>query len=319
MFNSSQLRLISVGYVAENKLRSLDEVEISLTELQPFVNGELVSGIQEESVDCVDSDGQALTFKVKTSNTIRATWFGDGTNRMTSPDVRRAEMVNIYQFGNTDKYYWKSVNMPGVNTRKLETVVTAYSNTTDETQTKLSADNAWHEEVNTHEGHWTRQTNKSNGEKFAYTQQINAKDGVATQIADDAGAYQELDSNEDKHTIEAAGGAKIEVVKDEVIITCRKLTVIATDEIDSTTKNAIIKHDVTTHTGSQFKGNIDNTTFTGDSFVLNTPTVTFNTSNYKIASSKVSIIGGSLTHNSVNVGSTHFHIGNLGRPVSPPR
>lgn len=319
MFNSSQLRLVSVGYVAENKLRSSDEVEISMTELQPFINGELVSGVKEESVDCIDSDGQALTFKVKTSNTIRATWFGDSTNRVTSPDVRRGEMVNIYQFGNTDKYYWKTVNMPGVNTRKLETVTHVYSNTTDESQTKLTPENAWHEEINTHEGHWTRQTNKSNGEKYAYTQQINAKDGIATPIADDAGAYQELDSNEDKHTIEAAGGAKIEVVKDEVIITCRKLTFRASDEIESTTKKSTIKHEDTTHTGNSFVGEIKDTTFDGNSFTVKTSTISFNTSNYKIASSTVSITGGSLTHNGTNVGSTHFHIGNLGRPVSPPR
>ena len=298
MNDTSQFRMISIGYVAENKLRTTNEVEVSLTELRPFINGELVAGVKEETVECVDSFGRALSFKVKTSNTIRATWLGEGTNRISSPDVRRSEQVHLYQYGNTDKYYWKAVTMPGSNTRKLETVITAYSNTTDETQNAMTPETAWSEEVNTHDGHWTRQTNKSNGEPFAYTQQINAKGGNVTVIADDAGAHQSLDSNEDKHIIEAAGGAKIEVVNNEVIITCQKLTVKASGEIHTITPKATHDDKVVTFNGNEFNVKVGK--------------VTYN-------SSKYAINGGSFTHNGTNVGSTHFHIGNLGRPVSPPR
>lgn len=290
MNDTSQFRMISIGYVAENKLRTTNEVEVSLTELRPFINGELVAGVKEETVECVDSFGRALSFKVKTSNTIKATWLGEGTNRISSPDVRRSEQVHLYQYGNTDKYYWKAVTMPGSNTRKLETVITAYSNTTDETQNAMTPETAWSEEVNTHDGHWTRKTNKSNGEPFAYTQQINAKDGSAVLIADDAGAHQSLDSTEDRHITETAAGGSM-------ILEKRKLT-IDVDVIEiKAAKEAIIKTPKGTF-------NIAKGTWTGDlTFIGNmvgdaVGTYTFNGN---------VITNKGLTNKGKDVGGTHGH------------
>lgn len=304
MFNSSQMRLISVGYVAENKPRSTNEVEISLSEIHPFINGELVSGVVEDSVECVDSNGQSLTFKVKTSNTIRATWKGDGTNRYSSPDVRRSEMVNVYQFGDTDKYYWEAVAMPGVNTRKLETVQHVYSNTTKEDETELTAENSWNEEINTHDGHWTRKTNKSNGEKFAYTQQINARGGNVVLIADDAGAHNSLNSVDDEHLIETASGGSISLEK-------RKLTI----DVDVMEINASAEFIIKTPKGtfniaeSQWTGNL---TFIGNMLGTASGTYTFNGNVITTADliNRNKDVGGTHRHGNVTTGS-----GTSGVPV----
>lgn len=304
MFNSSQMRLISVGYVAENKLRSTNEVEISLSEIHPFVNGELVAGITEESVDCIDSNGQSLTFKVKTSNTIRATWKGDGTNRYNSPDVRRAEMVNVYQFGDTDKYYWTAVAMPGVNTRKLETVTHVYSNTTDESQTELTAENSWSDEVNTHDGHWTRKTSKSNGEKHAYTQQINAKESNVVLIADDAGAHVSLNSIEDQHHIETASGGSFMLEKRKLTIDVDVMEINAASEFIVKTPKGIFTIDTGTWTG--------NLTFIGNMLGTADGTYTFNGNVITTAglTNKNKDVGGTHRHSNVVTGS-----GTSGAPV----
>jgi len=296
MNDASQFRMISIGYVADNKLRSSNEIEVSLTESRPFINGELVSGIKEETVECVDSNGQALTFKVNTSNTIRATWLGEGTNRITSPDVRRAEQVHLYQYGDTDKYYWKAVAMPGVNTRKLETVITAFSNTSDETQNQLTAENAWHEEVNTHEGHWTRKTNKSNGEPFAYTQQINAKDGTAVLIADDAGAHQSLDSTKDCHIIETASGGKVILEKRKLLIDVDVIEIKAAKELIITTPKGTLNIQQGT-----WKGNLS---FIGNMIGSASGTYTFNGNVITAADliNKGKNVGGDHTHNAVKSG-----------------
>ena len=71
-------------------------------------------------------------FAIQTTNAIRAEWLGDSTNRITPPDVRRGEKVQIFQYSNVDKYYWQTITQPGVNVRKKETIVEAISNTTDE-------------------------------------------------------------------------------------------------------------------------------------------------------------------------------------------
>ncbi len=291
MFDTSQFRMVSIGYVAENKLRSTDAVEVSLTELRPMINGELVAGIQEDSVDCVDSFGNALTFKVKTSNTISAKWLGDGTNRVSSPDVRRGEQVHLYQFGDTDMYYWKAVSMPGVNTRKLETVIHAFSNTTDENDNKLTAKNAWSEEISTQDGHWTRQTNKSNGEPFAYTQQINAKDGSVVIIADDAGAHQSLDSKEDKHILETSSGGSLILEKRTLRVNVDIIELIAAKEAIITTPIGTFNIDSGT-----WKGNL---TFIGNMVGSASGTYTFNGN---------VITNANLTNKGKNVGGDHQHL-----------
>lgn len=289
MNNPSDFKLISIGVVAENKLRSTPDVEITLTEVHPFISGELVAGLVQESVDCTNINGDALTFSVYTSNTIRATWKGDGTNRVTSPDVRRGEEVNVYQFGDTDKYYWEVLNKPGVTTRKLETVVTAYSNSTDPDITEPSADNSWVDEVNTHEGHRTFKTNKSNGEKFAYTAQINARDGNVV-IADDAGTYIQMNSSDQHIEAETAAGARVELFKDNVIITCNDFTVNAKGKI--------------TMKGNSGEFTIPNTTWKGDLSMIGNMigdaagTYTFNGN---------VITNSEITNKGKNIGAEHTH------------
>ncbi len=103
--SESAYRLISIGYVAENKLRTEHTVEISLTELSPMLNGELKSNVDTINFDGLDAKGNPYAGQVNISNTIMATWKGGLGNRISSPDVRRGDRVEIYQFGNTDKYY----------------------------------------------------------------------------------------------------------------------------------------------------------------------------------------------------------------------
>ena len=88
--NETLLKPISVGYVANNKLRNTIDIEVVMAETTPFVSGELVSGVTALSVDGVNSKGEAQTFAIQTTNAIRAEWLGDSTNRITPPDVRRA-------------------------------------------------------------------------------------------------------------------------------------------------------------------------------------------------------------------------------------
>lgn len=305
MAEQSQFREISIGTVAENKLRTSNEIEIWLEEFHPLVDGEVVGGYTEDSIDCTNVYGDRLSFSVKLSNTVTATWRGDGTNRYTAPDVRRGEQVRVFQFGDTDKYVWEVVNGPGETTRKRETVITVFSNTTDENDNTATPENSWYQEVNTHEKLITTQTNKNDGEPFAYTQQINAKEGNVVVISDDIGNYIQLNSSEQHIILETASGAKIELIKEDVNINCRNYTLNATGSITTKTPKAV--------------HNNDKVTYSGNSFDLQMDKITYVAANYVIRSEKVKITGGTLTHNGSNVGNTHTHIGNQGKPTSPPK
>lgn len=229
--NESMLRPISIGYVAVNKLRNTVEIEVVLAETTPFVSGELVDGINTVSVDGVTPSGAAQTFSIKTSNTIRATWMGDSTNRISAPDVRRGDKVQILQYSNTDKFYWQVVTEPGINVRKKETIIEAISNTTDETQTDLNASNSWYKEFSTHDKRMSIKTNKSDGEKWAYTMQLDVKTGNMV-FADDTGMYVQINSEDESIELGTTSGGLVKLVKkiltldnlDEFIVNSKKGT-----------------------------------------------------------------------------------------------
>lgn len=291
MADQSQFKMISISYVAENKLRTTNEVEISLVEALPFVNGELSSDLTQESVDSVNSRGDAQTFSVYTANTIRAQWLGDGTNRVSAPDVRRGEKVKVLQFGDTDQYFWQVFNEPGVNNRKRETVVTAYSNTTDEKDNTPSEENSWIHEVNTHEKTVTFKTNKADGEPFAYTTQINAKEGNVV-VADDIGNYIQMNSKDQLIEVETASGARLELNQEDIEMLCNNFKLDARGKI--TLKGGTGEIDIPT---SNWKGNVEmkgNLSLTGNMVGNAGGNYTFN---------------GKLINNGKNVGDTHTHIG----------
>lgn len=227
MQTASQYRLISIGIVAENKQRNSREIEVMLIEKSPFLNGELVGGYEEDSVTGQTPTGASISVSVKTSNTITATWKGDASNRVSAPDVRRGDKVEVLQYGDTDKYVWRVYNDPSNTTRRRETVIEAFSNTSDEATKELTPENAWYRETNTHDKVATLlRTNKSDGEKYAYDATIDVAKG-AGQIMDDTGNGWRMDSNEKLSGIENSVGSYVRVVGDTVYIKGKRIVMIA--------------------------------------------------------------------------------------------
>lgn len=194
--DQSLLRVISVGVAAENKLLNSRVVEVVLSEQQSFINGEIKSDFKTETAKGVDAYGNPFEVTVNLANTVSATWFGDGTNRATPPDLRRGDRVEILQYAEVDKFYWRARPLPGTSTRKLETVTHFFSNTQDESDNTPSAANSWFQEVSTHNKTWTTKTNKNDGEAYEYTQQIDAKNGNVVLSADDVGNYVQMNSKD---------------------------------------------------------------------------------------------------------------------------
>lgn len=208
----SLMKPISIGYSAVNKERNSIYLEVVLAEATPFVSGELVDGFNTETIDGIAPDGSAQSFTIKTTNTIRAEWLGDSTNRISAPDVRRGEKLQIFQYSNVDKYYWQTVTQPGVNVRKKETIIEAISNTEDETQTQLTAENSWYKEFSTHDKRMTIKTNKSDGEKWAYTLQLDVNEGNLV-FADDTGMFIQVNSEDETIELGTTSGGLVKMTK----------------------------------------------------------------------------------------------------------
>lgn len=188
----SKLRFYSFGVVAANKALDTTIIEVTPMEEFPMIDGELNNNQTVEEAQGVDIDGQSYTTKVTTTNVIKAEWLRFGaSNRMTSPNVRRGAGVAIYQFGNSPKYYWNTLKNDS-DLRKLETVIWAFSGTTDESA-KTDATNSYYFEVSTHTKQIRVHTSQSNGEKYGYDVTINADQGYVS-IQDTIGNEFKLES-----------------------------------------------------------------------------------------------------------------------------
>lgn len=190
----SKFNVYSIGYAAENKLLSSKELQVFPSEILPYVDGEVLFEPIEIEESGEDYFGEKYTVKVKTSLSINCTWLQLGSNRVTPPDVRRGERILMYRYADTDKYYWSTMGLDE-HLRRLETVVYAWSNIREGSVEALTPDNSYYVEISTHQKLLTLQTNKSDGEPFAYIVQINTKEGNFT-ISDDAGNFWQIDSAE---------------------------------------------------------------------------------------------------------------------------
>lgn len=341
--DASMYTLISIGSAAENKLRGTPDLRVSLTELHPMISGELTSDITSDTVEGIDSKKNQWSAQVFLSNTVLAKWRGDGSNRISSPDIRRGERLDIWQFGKTDQYFW-SVHDPQTETsvRKRETVTHVFSNTVDEEDNKPSAENSWVQEVSTHDKVATLiKTTKSDGEQWEYLVQVDAKSGTVV-IADDLDNYIQVNSGESTIEVETSMGARVFLNKKDIEMFCENYTLNVSGErkvIVGGGETIEIGADSSTtiggsHTvqggsdGSFTYGGQYNLKAAGGTITLPKTTwkggISFSGGDYDFSGSSkfagdVTAMGGSFTHNGVNVGSTHFHIGNQGKPTSPPQ
>lgn len=172
----SKMRFFSIGYVAENKPLTTNDIVVVPVEALPMVDGDLRDISDEFDVSGTDKSGKTYTVEITVGSTLNCQWLPIGSNRVTAPDVRRGERVMIWQFADVDRYYWTPLGMDD-DLRRLETAIFAFSATADDDEELDPATNMYTLEVSTHEGHITIHTTQANDEPFEYTIQLNTRDG----------------------------------------------------------------------------------------------------------------------------------------------
>lgn len=240
--STSGFRFYSVGIVAANKALDNHDVEVCPIEHFTMLDGYINDNVDTKSASGTDSLGGNYSVKADMSNTVTATWARlNSSNRLTSPDVRRGELVLLYQFANSNTFYWDTYGYDK-SRRKLETIVFAISGTRDE-NAKDSPDNMYWIEFSTHKKAITFHTSKADGEPYAYDGQIDCKTGRII-AKDDIGNSILLNSREHRWRIENADKSLIDMhgriidifAEDEVNITTKKLTTKTTETINTADK-----------------------------------------------------------------------------------
>lgn len=213
--NDSKLKLYSFGVVAENKPMSTDVALVVPVEVFPLADGELAVDDTELVTEGEDEDGKKYSVKVVTRLAIKCKWLQMGTNRHTSPDVRRGERVAIYRWADSDIFYWVTLGLDD-HLRRLETVIWRFSDVPDGLSDEpLSIDNCHTFEISAHRKLLTLTTAQSNEEPYGYTFQFNLGEGCVT-LADTDKNYFEFDSSETKLTMQNRDGTFVSLDKKDL-------------------------------------------------------------------------------------------------------
>ncbi len=188
----SQLRLYSIGIAAENKPLSTRKLNVTPVEILSALDGELNFAPQDDVHVGRDSDGNRYEVKSTTDMTLTAEWYPSGTNRVTPPDIRRGELIEIYRVADSDQFFWRCMGLRD-DLRRLETVIFAFNASPNEGTKGIDPATCYFLEVSTHKKMVTFSTSQANGEPFGYQFQINANDGQVT-LEDTIGNTLYLDS-----------------------------------------------------------------------------------------------------------------------------
>lgn len=241
----SQMKNVSVGIAANNKDVGSNMLMVLPIEMLQMADGEVASELRDEKSSGQNASGESYQHTVRTDLAIPCKWYPiSNTNRRSAPDVRRGERVQIFTFGDNNEYFWQSLGMDD-HLRKLETVITTYSGTADESVDGTKPENSYFFEVSTHNGTVTFQTSKQNGEFSSYAVQIDAKNGKVM-VADALGNKFVLDSAATLIELTNADNTTVRLDKQNVLIKAQQtVSIEAGQEVKIKTKKFTVEADKT--------------------------------------------------------------------------
>lgn len=222
------LKIYSLGIVLENKEANSDMIKVMPIEKLSLVSGPLDDQKVTYDVNLPDSQGVKKTDKIEGGVEIVAKWIFGGGNRLTAPDVAKQETVVIYQFADTDEYYWQTIfREPTI--RRLEHVNFSFSN-----QPKgivpYDKNSSYWLEVSTRDKHVHLHTCKNDGELYEYDIKIDTADGNFT-ITDDVSNSFTIDSKTNTITINQSNGSVI-IMNDTGVTVNTKEFLVNADKIN---------------------------------------------------------------------------------------
>lgn len=301
---ASNFQKVSMGIVLADKPADSWEIEVKPHETNGLSDGIAPVDKSTTEVTGVNNTGESYSETVTASHGILAKWYPDQANRISAPDVKAGEIVELWKYADSDQYYWRSSNLNHEN-RDKETITIAAANKPKKDKVKLDSSNSYFMEMCTRTKQVTLKTNKNDGEKFAYTIQVNTKSGAVV-ITDDVGNYIQLDSSENTIELLSNAGSSIKVNENILFETTGNIIGKAKGNIDFTSQGNISMK----ATGPY---NVQSASYLIKS-------ANFNTTAGSAKFSTNLDIDGDLKNNGVNVGSTHQHLEQGdGKLVSTPQ
>lgn len=223
----SDFKLFCIGTVMSDLIKGNTPIDILPHELITNIDGDV--GERDNVSKTVNtSDGKVHNVNLDKGNVITAIWLSNNSNRVTPPNVRKGEKVEVYRYGDSDKYYWKTMS-PELDIRKLEHVKYVFVNDSGTAPVQIDDSNSYSFTVSTLNKFIKIHTADNNGELTTYDLEIDTKEGKV-KLLDGKGNFFELDSSQDAMTLK----------------TNNKLDIITDNEVNVKSTNVNVDADVVT-------------------------------------------------------------------------
>lgn len=231
----SKFKRYCIGTVAEDLITGNKAIKIYPHEHIANVDGD-IEQTDSVSKQSKDSQNRSYNVSVNTKVTITAIWRNPNSNRTTPPNVRRGETVEVYQYDNTDKYYWMTISNE-LDLRGLEHVEYVYVN--DPAAKEINDSNSYKVIYSTLNKLVGFRTSDNNGEATTYEKMLDTKRGIDIIVLDGFGNNIILDSNEGGLNITT--NTHVTLKTTNAIIETETCSITATDKCDVEGKNVNLK------------------------------------------------------------------------------
>jgi len=203
-----------IGRAAEDLPDGSVRLKVIIPQLMPAASGSVEAGTAEVVVETQRPDGTPEQVRATTTNTITASFIGE-SNLKYPPTVRKGEQVVLYQFGDSDLYYWRSMGRdPELRMRDVWRV--EVSNKTAR-NAPLTDDNTYYLELNTKTSSVTLKTSNTQGEKARYLVNIDGKAGQLS-ITDNLNNSLFIDSTAPQVRLANGNGSMLDLFKKSVFV-----------------------------------------------------------------------------------------------------
>ena len=184
--NSSNWKFFSLGLCTKHQAGASPFIQVIPYEYMTNVDGDVTKGY----------DGS--------TNTLQAKWLNlEGSSRSSPPNIRAGEKVHIYRYGELENgYYWTTVGSADMKLRKLEHVVTEWSD--KKGQGEAGPADRYRMVISTKKGLFDFLSSVTNGEKAKFNINANFKKGILN-FGWDTGVGIRLDANTRRMTLFGAG------------------------------------------------------------------------------------------------------------------
>jgi hypothetical protein len=187
------LKSMGCGVAIEDKNDGSKNLLVHLHETFPTMEGELSPLHTNAEYKGTDIHGNEYSHTLQSNTSIKCVWL-ETPNRLTSPNIRKGQQVEVFQSGDGDKFYWSEIGRQKDMKRAERILLGVNASKTPTTEEDaVTPHNHYSLDIDAKSGHITALTSKQNGEHCKYVIQLNTKDGYLV-IQDDLGNHISMNS-----------------------------------------------------------------------------------------------------------------------------